>query len=76
MLVGVAPTGDDRGYLFRLQETAGRQTPCVLRFAEMRPRRAMATDLFGENARPVAVRGRVVRFVCAPRELGALRVEF
>jgi hypothetical protein len=72
--LNVAPAIDGAGYTFCLQEIEGQGTRAVLRFAELKPRRAYKTRLYGGDARPLPAAGRVVRLSLAPRELATLRV--
>jgi len=76
ILVGVGPARDQKGYLFRLQEVAGQRTRCVLVFPELQTRRALVTDLYGGNARPVISRNHRVRLILAPHELATVKVAF
>jgi len=76
LLLSSAPATGGRGYVLRLQETAGQRTRAVLRFAELKPRQASVTDLYEGNPRPAATRGRTVRVVLAPRELATVKLVF
>lgn len=76
MLLSVGLADDDRGCVFRLQETAGQRTRVVLRFAELKPRRARLTDLYGDNPRDISARSRNVSLVVPPRGLVTVHVSF
>jgi hypothetical protein len=76
LLLSVNPASDGAGCLLRLQETAGRSVSGALRFGDLKPRRALITDLYEGRARPATIRGRIVRVSLAPRELATLKVLF
>ncbi|MFQ5805961.1 MAG: glycosyl hydrolase-related protein [Phycisphaerae bacterium] len=76
ILASVGPASQGSGYVLRLQETAGKPTAAALRFAELKPRRAVRTDLYEGNPRPVSVRGRTVRLSLAPHELATVKLDF
>ena len=76
ILLSIGPVNGSDGCLFWLQETAGRRTRAVLRFDELRPRRALITDLYGGNARLATTRGRSVRLVLPPHGLASVTVRF
>ena len=76
ILLSVRPAAGGSSYVFRLQETAGERTRAVLRFAELKPRRAFLTDLYESNPRKTAVAGRNVRVTIAPRGLATVKVQF
>jgi len=75
ILLSISPASDASGCVFRLQETAGKRTRVALRFAELKPRRAVLTDLYEGNPRPVSARGRTVRLSLAPRQLATVKVD-
>ena len=74
-LLAAQQTEQARTILLQLQETAGTKTQAVLRFAELPPRRAWLTNLYGEHLRPIAVQGHTVRCSLPPSALATVKVE-
>jgi len=76
MLVSSGRPQSGSGAVLRLQEVEGRRTGVALNFGDVKPRRAVVTNLYEEDGRPIRVTGRRVALSLAPYAIATVRVDF